>query len=102
MDELLAFLHARLDEDEQAARTAAEVYGKAWWWNPGWGLWSRAIRTTVRPRRSSPSERTPSLRCGLRSARTSPATTPPACCASHSQAGDHRPVRKRSAFRTGG
>ncbi|MDP9870220.1 MULTISPECIES: DUF6221 family protein [Streptosporangium] len=38
MDELIAFLHVRLDEDEQAARLASEVYGKSWWWNPSYGL----------------------------------------------------------------
>lgn len=38
MDGLIAFLRARLDEDERAARTAAEPYGKRWWWNTTWGL----------------------------------------------------------------
>ncbi|WP_433254472.1 DUF6221 family protein [Streptosporangium sp. CA-135522] len=38
MDDLIAFLAARLDEDEQTARLASEVYGKSWWWNPSWGL----------------------------------------------------------------
>lgn len=38
MDELIAFLRARWDEEEADARSAAEVYGARWWWNPAFGL----------------------------------------------------------------
>jgi hypothetical protein len=38
MDDLIAFLRARWDDEEAEARSAAEVYGARWWWNPSWGL----------------------------------------------------------------